>query len=61
VNNELLSHIRDTREKVRVNVSHEQHELKKENARRPYGCGSAKVGKEHFANHRLANKKQKCA
>jgi hypothetical protein len=61
VNNELPTHIRDAREKVRVDVSHEQHQLKKENARRPYGCGSTKVWKKHFANHRLANKKQECA
>jgi hypothetical protein len=60
VNDELRSHIRDTREKVGVDVSHEQHELKKENTGRPYGCGSAEVGKEHFANHRLAHKKQEC-
>src|SRR5262249_24590783 len=55
----LLPHFCYAPEQMRVHISHQQHQLKKENTRGPYGRRSSKVRKEHLADHRLAHEKQK--
>ena len=44
-----------------VHIAQKKHELKEEDACRPYIGSAAEVGKKHFANHRLAHEKEKGA
>jgi len=61
VNDDLLPHVRNAREQVRIDVSEEKHALEKKNAGGPDIRSAAEVGKEHFANHGLAHEKKEGA
>ena len=61
VRDDLFSNVRYPSEQMGIDVAQQEHELEEKNAGRPHSGGSAEVGKEHLADHRLANEKEERA